>query len=141
MNDCLTEFRNNPITAKFYPNWRLSDVTGDLVVDRAWKEMDFGFQLRTTDRNFSRRRTYRALLSGTLSKLSLLDGIEVSLVERENGHFLLQNLRNSKKRNDDSLAHGSLSEALSSFRDTDISFSTGYQQVGGNSSLKFLDRF
>ena len=136
----LIESRNNPITSKFYPNWRLSDISDELAVDPKWKEMDFGFQLRIADQTFSRRCTYRALLSATLINLSLLDGIEVSPFERENGQFLAQTWRIPGKRLNESLLHGNVSENASLSRSFSIFSSSANfdQQVNSVTSLLLL---
>lgn len=97
------------MTTKFYPNWRLNNISEELVVDRKWKEMDFAFQSKTTDQNFIRRCTYRTLLAGAANSLCLLDGIEISSTEKENGHFLLQKFEIYKKATENYLSdHKSL---------------------------------
>jgi hypothetical protein len=67
------------------------------------------FQSRITDQNFMRRCAYRTLLAGRISTLCVLDGIEITLTEKENGYFLSKKSEAYKKVTDISISDHTLS--------------------------------
>jgi hypothetical protein len=110
----------------------LNNISEELVVDRKWKEMDFAFQSKITDQNFIRRCTYRTLLVGAANNLCLLDGIEISLSEKENGHFLLQKFEIYKKATENHLSDHKVSGHFHGENCIESSFATIDPQVRVN---------
>jgi Leucine-rich repeat (LRR) protein len=88
--ECI-DFRNNPLTIRFYPVATMQD----------WIEADDAFRKAMTDGEYVRRALYRAVLIRALKPdavcslqgLQLLDGVPVTAKERQKSQKVLSKLR------------------------------------------------